>query len=174
VTETASTVPSVERASDSALDGPIPTQPLLSKRGKVAATIVSVVVVLVVVAACVGLGYLGYTSYDRAGDAVPGTVRLRDMSFIVMAAGGILGIILMLIIAILLAVIVIVVYDRIVPILEGINRAIGEAADTVQNVRGTTRFIGEKMVNPVIELSSYASGVRRIFKGITDLWTGRK
>jgi len=147
---------------------------LLSKRGKVTAAIVAAVVILVVVGACVGLGYLGYTSYDRAGDAVPGTVRLRDMSFIVMAAGGILGIVLMLIIAILLAVIVIVVYDRIIPILEGINRAIGEAADTVQNVRGTTRFLGEKMVNPVIEVSSYASGVRRILKGIADLWPGRK
>jgi len=147
---------------------------LLSKRGKVTATIVTVVVILVVVGACVGLGFLGYTSYDRAGDAVPGTVRFRDMSFIVMAAGGILGIVLMLIIAILLAAIVIVVYDRIIPILEGINRAIGEAADTVQNVRGTTRFLGEKMVKPMIEVSSYASGVRRILKGISDLWPGRK
>jgi hypothetical protein len=147
---------------------------LLSKRGKVAATIVTVVVVLVVVGACVGLGWLGYTSYDRAGDAVPGTVRFRDMSFIVMAGGALLGIVLMLIIAVLLAVIVIVVYDRIVPILEQINRAIGEAADTVQNVRGTTTFLGEKMVKPVIEVSSYASGVRRILKGIADLWPGRK
>ena len=174
MTETVSTGPSVERAGSAPLDGPLPTQPLLSKRGKVAAAIITAVVILVVVGACVGLGYLAYTSYDRAGDAVPGTVRLRDMSFIVMAGGAILGIILMLIIAVLLSVIVIVVYDRIVPILEQINRAVGEAADTVQNVRGTTAFIGEKMVNPVIEVSSYASGVRRILKGIADLWPGRK
>jgi hypothetical protein len=174
VTETASTVSSDKTTGAPALEGPFPTNPLLSKRGKVTTTIVSVIVLLVVLAACVGLGYLGYTSYDRAGDAVAGTARLRDMSIILMAAGAILGIILMLIIAILLAVIVIVVYDRIVPILEQINRAIGEAADTVQTVRGTTTFIGEKMVNPVIEVSSYASGVRRILKGIADLWPGRK
>jgi len=174
VTETASTVPKIKKTDHPALDGPLPTQPLLSKRARVTTTIVSLIVLVVVVAALVGLGYLGYTSYDRAGDAVPGTVRLRDMSIIVMAIGAILGIILVLIIAILLAVIVVVVYDRVIPILEEINRAIGEAADTVQTVRGTTTFIGEKMVNPVIEVSSYASGVRRILKGIIDLWPGRK
>jgi hypothetical protein len=147
---------------------------LLSKRGKVTATIVTVIVVLVVIAAVVGLGWLGYTSYNRHGVPAAGTERLRDMSIIVMAIGAILGIVLMLIIAVLLAVIVIVVYDRIIPILEGINGAIGEAAETVHTVRGTTTFVGEKLVNPVIEVSSYASGVRKILQGILDLWPGRK
>jgi hypothetical protein len=174
VTETASTVPSVEKRGESTLEGPLPAKPLLSKRAKVTTTIVSVIVLLVVLAALVGLGWLGYTSYDRAGDAVPGTVRLRDMSFIVMAIGAILGIFLMLVIAVLLVVIVIVIYDRIVPILEAINGAIGEAADAVHTVRGTTTFVGEKLVNPVIEVSSYASGVRRILQGLADLWPGRK
>lgn len=174
MTETVSTASYDRKVGQPALDGPISTKPLLSKRGRVTTTIVSVIVLLVVIAALVGLGYLGYTSYDRAGDAVPGTVRVRDMSIIVMAIGGILGIGLMLIIAVLLVVIVVVVYDRVIPILEEINRAINEAADTVQTVRGTTTFIGEKMVNPVIEVSSYVSGVRKILKGIADLWPGRK
>jgi hypothetical protein len=140
----------------------------------VTTTIVSVVVLLVVVGVLVGLGYLMYTSYDRAEGAVPGTVRLRDISFIVIAVETLLVMILLLIIAVLLVVIVIVVYDRVIPILEQMNRAIGEAADTVQTVRGTTTFIGEKMVHPVIEVSSYASGVRRILKGFLDLWPRRK
>jgi hypothetical protein len=174
VTETASTVPSVKSTGDPALEGPISTKPLLSKRARVTTTIVSVIVLLVVVAVLVGLGYLMYTSYDRAGDAVPGTVRLRDISLIVLAVETLVIMLLILIITVLLAVIIIVVYDRVIPILEEINRAIGEAADTVQTVRGTTTFIGEKMVNPVIEVSSYASGVRRILKGILDLWPGQK
>ncbi len=171
MTESASTV---KLDGDPAQDGPISTKPLLSKRARVTTTIVSVVVLLVVVGVLVGLGYLMYTSYDRAGDAVPGTVRLRDISFIVIAVETLLVMILLLIIAVLLVVIVIVVYDRVIPILEQMNRAIGEAADTVQTVRGTTTFIGEKMVNPVIEVSSYASGLRRILKGFLDLWPGRK
>jgi lipopolysaccharide export LptBFGC system permease protein LptF len=105
---------------------------------------------------------------------VPGTVRLRDISFIVIAVETLIGMVLLLIIAVLLAVIIVVIYDRVIPILEQMNRAIGNAADTVQTVRGTTAFIGEKMVNPVIKVSSYASGVRRILKGILDLWPRRK
>jgi predicted PurR-regulated permease PerM len=174
VTETASTVPAKKSTGERALDGPISTKPLLSKRARVTTTIVSVIVLLVIVAALVGLGYLGYTSYDRAGDGVPGTVRLRDMSFIVLAVETLVIMILILIITVLLAVIIIVVYDRVIPILEEINRAISEGADAVQTVRGTTTFISEKMVNPVIEVSSYASGVRRILKGILDLWPRRK
>jgi hypothetical protein len=170
VTESTSTVPSVKYAGDPALDGPISTKPLLSKRARVTTTIVSVIVLLVVVGVLVGLGYLMYTSYDRAGDAVPGTVRLRDISFIVLAVETLVVMILLLIIVVLLVIMVIVVHDRVIPILEQMNRAIGEAADTVQTVRGTTSFIGEKMVNPVIEVSSYASGVRRILKGLLDLW----
>jgi hypothetical protein len=81
---------------------------------------------------------------------------------------------LLLVIAALMAVFTVMVYDRIIPVLEQMNRAVGNAADTVQSVRGTTTFIGEKMVQPVIEVSSYASGVRRILKGILDLWPGRK
>lgn len=174
MTETASTVPSVESTGDSALDGPISTKPLLSKRARRTTTIVSVIVLLVVVAVLVGLGYLLYTSYDRAGDAVPATVRLRDISFIVLAAETLLVMILLLIIAVLLAVMIVMAYDRVIPILEQINRAVAEAADTVGTVRGTTTFIGEKVVNPVIEVSSYASGVQKILKGILDLWPGRK
>jgi len=174
VTKSASTEPLVKPTGDRALEGPISTKPLLSKRARVTTTIVSAIVLLVVVAVLVGLGYLMYTSYDRAGDAVPGTVRLRDMSFIVLAVETMVVMILLLIITVLLAVIIVMAYDRVIPILEQINRAVGEAADTVQNVRGTTAFIGEKVVNPVIEVSSYASGVRRVLKGILDLWPGRK
>jgi hypothetical protein len=174
VTKSASTEPLVKSTGDRALEGPISTKPLLSKRARVTTAIVSAIVLLVVVAVLVGLGYLMYTSYDRAGDAVPGTVRLRDMSFIVLAVETLVVMILLLIITVLLAVIIVMAYDRVIPILEQINRAVGEAADTVQNVRGTTAFIGEKVVNPVIEVSSYASGVRRVLKGILDLWPGRK
>jgi len=174
VTKSALTEPLAKSTGGRALEGPISTKPLLSKRARVTTTIVSAIVLLVVVAVLVGLGYLMYTSYDRAGDAVPGTVRLRDMSFIVLAVETMVVMILLLIITVLLAVIIVMAYDRVIPILEQINRAVGEAADTVQNVRGTTAFIGEKVVNPVIEVSSYASGVRRVLKGILDLWPGRK
>ncbi len=82
--------------------------------------------------------------------------------------------VLVLIVIVLLVVMVILIYDRVIPILEQMNRAINSAADTVHTVRGTTAFVSEKVVTPVIEVSSYASGVMRILKGILDLWSGRK
>jgi len=173
VTETASTVPPVRPGGEPVLDAPISTKPLVSKRARRTTTIVSVIVLVVVLAALIGLGYLMYASYDTAEGVAP-TVRLRDISIVVLAVETLLVMILILVITVLLAVLVIVIYDRVIPILEQINRAINEAADTVQNVRGTTAFIGEKVVNPVIEASSYASGVRRILQGILDLWPGRK
>jgi hypothetical protein len=144
---------------------------MLSKRARRVTTIVSVVVVLVIIAILVGLGYLMYRPYE---ESVPGTVRLRDISIIVLAVETLVVVALLLIIAVLIGVFTVMVYDRVIPVLEQMNRAVGNAADTVQTVRGTTSFIGEKMVQPVIEVSSYASGVRRILKELRGLWPRRK
>jgi ABC-type multidrug transport system fused ATPase/permease subunit len=142
-----------------------------------------VIVVLVVLAILIGLGYLMYTSYDRAAGAgvVPGTVRLRDIAFIVIAAETLIAMVLVIIIVVLLVVIVVLIYDRLIPILEQLNKSISTVneslatvLETVHTVRGTTTFVGEKVVAPVIEASSYASGAARIVKGILDLWPGNK
>ncbi len=44
--------------------------------------------------------------------------------------------------------------DEIKPILES-------ADETVRTVRGTTTFVSENLVNPVVRVSSFASGVTR-------------
>ena len=156
---------------DPATQAPIPTKPLISKRTRVATTIVSVIVVLVVVGLLVGLGYLMYTSYDRAAiyDTVPGTVRLRDIAFIVMAVETLVLMVLALIIIVLLMVMTVLIYDRVIPILEQLNKTMNTVVETTHTVRGTTTFVSEKIVSPFIELSSYAAGIARIGKGILDL-----
>jgi hypothetical protein len=82
--------------------------------------------------------------------------------------------VLLLIISVMLAILIILVYDKVIPILEEINRAIGNAADAAHTVRGTTEFVSEKVVTPMIEVSALASGAARIAKGIADLWPWRK
>lgn len=156
---------------DPTTQGPISTKPLISKRTRAATTIVSVVVILIVVGLLVGLGYLMYTSYDRAAIAntVPGTVRLRDIAFVVMAVETLVLMILALIIIVLLVVLTVLVYDRVIPILEQLNKTINTVVETTHTVRGTTTFVSEKIVSPFIELSSYAAGIARIGKGILDL-----
>ena len=35
-------------------------------------------------------------------------------------------------------------------------------SETVNTLRGTTEFLGENLVNPVIKLNSYLAGLRRV------------
>ena len=158
-------------ADDAATQTPISTKPLVSKETRKSTIIISVIVAIVAIAVLVGIGYLMYKSYDwAAAGVVPATVRLRDIAFVVMALETFLIMFLILLIVVLLVVVIVLIYDRVIPILEQLNRAINSAADTVHTVRGTTEFVSEKVVSPLIEVSGYAAGITRIAKGIADLW----
>jgi hypothetical protein len=140
--------------------------------------IVGTIVVLVVLSALVAAGYFMYTSYGsyeglEKGVVAP-TARIRDIAIVVLALETLVVMVLLLLIVVLLVVVVILVYDRMIPILEQMNRTVNTVADTVHTVRGTTEFVGERVVYPVIEISSYVSGVLGILKGIRDLWPGRR
>jgi type II secretory pathway pseudopilin PulG len=174
VTEPGSEGPSYQ-SNDRLTQAPISTKPLVSKQTRKSTAIISAVVTLVVLAALVGLGYLMYKSYDwAAAGATPATVRLRDIAFIVMGLETLIAMILVLIIVVLLVVLIVLIYDRVIPILEQLNRAINSAADAVQTARGTTSFISDKIATPLIELSSYAAGVARIAREIADLWPWKR
>ncbi len=165
-TRSASTPPAV----DPATQAPISTRPLISKKTRKTTTIVSILVVIVALAIVIGLGYLMFAAYDWAAEGVvPATVRLRDIAFIVIALETLVSMILVLIIVVLLVILIVLLYDRVIPVLEQLNKAINTVVETTHTVRGTTTFVSEKMVTPIIEVSSYASGVARIFKGILDL-----
>lgn len=135
---------------------------------------VSVIVVLVLLALLGGLIYLMYKSYDWAPDGVvPAAERLRDIGLVLMALETMVLLALTLIVIVLVMVVIVLLYDRVIPILEQINRTINTAADTVNTVRGTTTFVSEKVVTPLISASSFAAGVARIGKGIIDLFPSR-
>ena len=166
-----------ERTSiDPAMQAPISTKPLVSRRTRRATSIVGAIVVIVMLALLIGLGYLMYTSYDRADarGVVPGTVRLRDIAFVVMAVETLVLVVLTIMVIVLLLVLVVLIYDRVIPILEQLNKTINTVVETVHTVRGTTAFVGEKIVTPLIEVSSFTAGVARILKGIADLVPRRK
>jgi len=148
---------------------PIPTQPLVSKRTRRITAIVGGVVAVVLLALLILLGYLAYIAYDVPPSVAPATVRLRDMAVIVIALETILLMLLTLFIAVLLAMLVILIYDRVIPILEQTNRTINTVADTVSTVRGTTTFVSDKLVTPVIEASGYVAGAARILQGVKNL-----
>jgi hypothetical protein len=173
---TSKRISSANASVDPATQGPISTKPLVSQRTRRATTIVGVVVTVVVLALLAALVYLMYTSYDRAAaiGVVPGTVRLRDIAFVVMALETLVLVVLAIIVIVLLMVLVVLIYDRVIPILEQLNKTVNTVTETVHTVRGTTAFVGEKIVTPFIEVSSYAAGIARICKGILDLVPRRK
>jgi hypothetical protein len=163
------------RSDDRLTQAPISTKPLVSKQTRKSTAIISAVVSLVVLALLLGLGYLMYRSYDwAAAGATPATVRLRDIAFIVMALETLITMVLVLIIVVLLVVMIVLIYDRVIPILEQLNRAINSVADAAHTTRGTTSFVSNKIATPLIELSSYVAGVVRIAREIADLWPWRK
>jgi hypothetical protein len=165
---------SIPPASDDT-QAPVSTKPLVSKQTRKSTIVVSVIVTVVVLAILIGLGYLLFKSYDWVAEGVtPATVRLRDIAFVVMALETLIVMVLILIIVVLLVITIVLIYDRVIPALEQLNRAINTVADTVHTVRGTTTFVGEKVVSPLIEVSSYAAGAARIVKGILDLWPWKK
>ena len=174
MTEPASEGPSYP-SDDRLTQAPVSTKPLVSKQTRKSTIIISSIVTFVVLAALVGLGYLMYRSYDWAATgATPATVRLRDMAFVVMALETLVVMILVLIIVVLLVVVIVLIYDRVIPVLEQLNRAINTAADAVHTARGTTSFVSDKIVTPLIEVSSYAAGVARIAREFADLWPWKK
>ena len=160
---------------DASTQTPISTKPLISQETRKSTIIISVIVAVVAIAVLVGIGYLMYKSYDWVQDGlVPATVRLRDIAFVVMALETFLIMFLILLIVVLIVVVIVLIYDRVIPILEQLNRTINSAADTVHTVRGTTEFVSEKVVSPLIEASGYAAGIVRIARGIADLWPRKK
>lgn len=82
------------------------------------------------------------------------TARLRDISIIVLAlVTGITSIFLAILLFQLQSLIVLL-RDEIQPILESVN-------DTAGTVRGTTTFVSDAVVTPMIRVASYASGVQK-------------
>jgi hypothetical protein len=56
---------------------------------------------------------------------------------------------------------------------EGVRPVLDSARETVDNVGDTTRFVGDKVVSPIIRLMSIVSGIRRGL-GIISGLSGRR
>jgi hypothetical protein len=88
------------------------------------------------------------------------TSILRDISIIVLALVTIVTGIFLAIMLIQLQALIVLLRDEIYPLLQSIN----QTADTV---RGTTTFVSDAVVSPMINVASYASGVRQSLRILT-------
>ena len=104
-----------------------------------------VVVVLVMLALFIGATYVLL---------MPGidTARVRDLFIIYMGFQSLVIGLVLIILMIQLARLINLLQNEIKPILDSTN-------ETVSNLRGTTAFLGDHLVGPVIKLNEYLAGL---------------
>jgi hypothetical protein len=81
-------------------------------------------------------------------------VVLRDLALIVLAVLAIIDAIIFLVVGLLLYGVIKSTKGKLDPILDMVQ-------DTVGNVRGTSSFVSDLVVKPIIGVASFAAGVRR-------------
>ena len=81
------------------------------------------------------------------------TAVLRDISIIVLALSTAVTIIFLIILLFQLQSLIVLLRDEIQPILESLN-------ETAGTVRGTTTFVSDSVVSPMIQVASYARAVQ--------------
>ncbi|HEX5502679.1 MAG TPA: hypothetical protein VFW96_08655 [Thermomicrobiales bacterium] len=94
------------------------------------------------------------------GDEGPITARLRDISIIFISLLGILGVILLAALVGAVLWLVFTVKDKVVPLLETLT-------ETASRLKGTTEFMTEQAVQPVIRVAGTVARVRAVTKTVT-------
>ena len=120
---------------------------------------VGIVVVVVVVLAIVIAAIYGMATHPGATSVV------RDMAIIALALVTLIIGLFLIILIFQLQSLIVLLRDEIKPILDSANQ-------TASTVRGTTTFVSDAVVTPLIQVASFASGVGQTFKTLAG--TGRK
>lgn len=87
------------------------------------------------------------------------TAKIRDVFIIFMALQSMLTGITLVILMIQLARLINLLQNEIKPILDSTN-------ETVSNLRGTTTFLGDNLVEPVIKLNEYMAGFTQLMQAL--------
>lgn len=119
---------------------------------KTKAIIAGIAALLVFVAIGVGLYLLG-------ADNQSALQKLRDIAIIFIVLGSIVTVILLAAITAALAFLALQIKDRVIPLLE-------ELTGTAKRVRGTTNFVTEEAVKPLITVASTYSRLRSMTKTV--------
>ena len=85
------------------------------------------------------------------------TERIRDIFIIFMALESLLIGAALIVLIVQFASLINLLQNEVRPILDATN-------ETVNHLRGTTEFLGENMVEPVIKVSTYLAGMKRMLE----------
>jgi membrane protein implicated in regulation of membrane protease activity len=111
---------------------------------------------LIIVIAVVILGLIGAAVYFLMQADAGTTTKIRDIFIIFMALEfAVLGVAL---------VILIIQLAKLVNMLENeVKPIIASTAETINTLKGTTEFLSENLVAPVIKLNGYMAGFKKVF-----------
>lgn len=115
------------------------------KRVMIIAAIVGLVLLAAIVAAVIGL-----LSLDQGS-----TAKIRDIFIIFMALESLLLGLVLIILTVQIARLTNLLQNEIKPILES-------TSETVNTLRGTTAFLSDNLVQPVIKLNEYAAALSQV------------
>ncbi|MCC6569079.1 MAG: hypothetical protein IT315_07565 [Anaerolineales bacterium] len=110
----------------------------------------------VIVGAVVALALLGLAIYFLLQPATP-TDRIRDIFIIVVALESLVIGVALIVLIVQLASLINLLQNEVRPILKA-------TSDTVNNLRGTAEFLGENVVEPVVQLNGYLAGLYRMLE----------
>jgi len=116
-----------------------------------------IILAVLLVLAGIVIAVMALTKYPAAA------TNIRDIFIIFMAFES-------LIIGAALVVLVIQVASLINLLQNELKPILKSTSDTVNTLRGTTEFLSENLVEPVIKLNSYLAGLRKFF----DIFGGKK
>lgn len=114
-------------------------------------TVVITLLVLIVV-----VGLISLALYYLLTGNPSKTEQIRDVFIIILAVQSLLTGMVMVILVLQLARLINLIQNEIRPILDS-------TSDTINHLRGTTMFLGQNVVEPVIKLNEYMAGFTQLF-----------
>ncbi len=126
--------------------------PTPGERKRQKTTLIVTVVIVVVLLALL----IGFAVFLLTGDGAT-TAKIRDVFIIFMALESLLIGLALIVLAVQLARLINLLQNEIKPILDSTN-------ETVSTLRGTTQFLSDNLVEPVIKLNEYLAGMQSFVK----------
>lgn len=111
---------------------------------------------IVIVGAVILFALLGAAVYFLLQPSAP-TDRIRDVFIIVVALESLIIGVALIVLILQLASLINLLQNEVRPILKA-------TSDTVNNLRGTAEFLGENVVEPVVQLNGYLAGLYRMLE----------
>jgi len=106
--------------------------------------------------AVIFLALLGLAIYALLQPATP-TDKIRDIFIIVVALETLVIGVALIVLIVQLASLINLLQNEVRPILNATN-------ETVNTLRGTVTFLGEEVIQPVMQLSGYLAGLKRMLE----------